>query len=379
MRAMSRLSLWNSGKKSNDYRFFDRTIGEFINCSGTALYVHLYMGPHDQLDNSVYTPPIPGQIVPPVVPGDPVVPVAINERSIQDVLFLENRDRKYSNVVYELRGVYNVADMDFDLKQFGLFLQSDTIFIEIHLNSCIDLCGRRLIAGDVIELPHMRDDTIPLGMPAINKFYVVEDASKASDGYSASWFPHIWRIKCTPMPSSQEFEDILEQKATNPLGFLQGNIGDLLGTMGTELGINEAIVESAKAQVPKRFFETQQFWFVPGKDDRVDPENPWVFAGGGDGIPPNGAVSLGSGTRFPTNVDENSYYLRTDYSPPTLFIFQSNKWTIREVNWRGTEWSVASRLLKTFINNDTIETFADGSTAPQKVMLSKALKPSADF
>jgi len=28
-----------------------------------------------------------------------------------------------------LRGIYNVADVDFDMSQFGLFLQNDTLFM----------------------------------------------------------------------------------------------------------------------------------------------------------------------------------------------------------------------------------------------------------
>lgn len=375
---MPRLSIWNSGRKGQDFQFFDRTISEFFGVGGTAAYVHLYIGPHDQGDGSAYTPPLPGSNA----------PQALSERSIQDVLFLENRDRKYSDVVYELRGIYNVSDADFDLRQFGLFLANDTLFIEFHLNDMIALCGRRLIPGDVIELPHQRDDTIPGGVPASNKFYVVEDANRASDGYSATWFPHIWRVKVSPMPASQEFEDILDQNTTDPLGFSKGKLGDLFTTIGTELGLNDAVVEEAVANVPKRFFETQQFWFVPGNSP-CGGENPWVFAGGGDAIPPNGATPVGSGNRFPSSATIGDYYLRTDYQPAALFRYDSNRWVMQEVNWRGSNWSVAHRLLLTFLNQgvegpnntiiDPVMVRTDGSTTPQKQNLSQALKPRADF
>ena len=334
------------------------------------MYVHLYEGPYDQgPDNPVYTPPDP---------LNPTAPVAINERSIQDVLFLENRDRKYSSTVYELRAIYNVTDADFDLRQFGLFLQNDTLFIEMHLNDCVALCGRRLMSGDVIELPHQRDDTRPDGQPAINKFYVVEDANRASDGYSATWFPHIWRIKVSPMPATQEYQDILDQNAINPLGFIQGKIGDLFSTIGNDLGVDQIVVDQAIAQVPARFFETQQFYYVPGTTGPNGRANPWIFAG--DGVPPDGATLTGSGTTFPNPATQGMYYLRTDYSPPTLFMYNKNRWIIQEVDWRGSEWSVASRLLGAFINtNGASTTYADGTSGPNKQAISKALKPRADF
>ena len=52
---------------------------------------------------------------------------AVKETNIQDLLFLENRDRKYDPDVYSMRGIYNVQDIDFDLSQFGLFLSNDTL------------------------------------------------------------------------------------------------------------------------------------------------------------------------------------------------------------------------------------------------------------
>ena len=71
---------------------------------------------------------------------------------------MENRDRKYDPDVFELRGVYNVSDNDFDLTQFGLFLTNDTLFISFHINDMVERMGRRLMPGDVIELPHLRDE-----------------------------------------------------------------------------------------------------------------------------------------------------------------------------------------------------------------------------
>lgn len=353
---MPRLSLWKSGKKSADYKFTDRIVSEYFGASGTAVYLHKYVGPYDQS-------------------GNPSAAVT-NESDIQDVLFLENRDRKYDDYVYELRGSYTVQDNDFDMKQFGLFLTGDTLWIEFHLNDMFNLVGRKIMPGDVIELPHQRDDMLlDETKPAINKFYVVEDAARAAEGYSATWWPHIWRVRVSPMPASQEYQDILNNQAENPYGIDQGKLGDIISNVGKEMEINDAIVEAAKDSVRKRNFETQQFWVMPGTEQTSNL--PWVYAG--DAIPPNGAVPTGSGTSFPLNPAQGDYFVRIDYEPRALFRYESGKWHIQEQDWRGTEWSVAHRILLTYINNTNITTFDDGLQIPEKQGLFKGMKPKADF
>lgn len=348
---MPRISLWRN-QRGADFKFIDRQVSEWFGASGTSVLLHLYVGPYAQTD-----------------PPKPVAPT-----TIQDVLFLENRDRKYSDQVYDIPGVYNVGDSDFDLRQFGLFLTGDTIFIEFHYHDMLHMLGRKIMSGDVLELPHRRDDAPLNGGQAMNKFYVVEDTSWASDGYSPTWYPHIWRVKCSPMTSAQEYADILDKQAKNPLGFDTGKIGDIMSTIGTSLGINDAVVEEAKANFIKRNFETRQFYVVPG--DETTKQNPWIYAG--DGAPPNGAILVGSGNRFPDSPTEGDYYLRTDYAPHTLFRRISGKWRIQELAYRN-EWTAAHRVLLDFLDNTASSTLASGVTVQQKQALSKAVRPQADF
>ncbi len=103
---MPRLSLYRP-QKSNDYRFLDRTIKEMFVVGGTDLYVHKYLGIPDTGASADLTQPQYDTL-------DPT--------NIQDLLFLENRDRKYDTSIYRIRGHYNVMNLDFDLSQFGLFL-----------------------------------------------------------------------------------------------------------------------------------------------------------------------------------------------------------------------------------------------------------------
>lgn len=371
---MPRLSIWNSGRKGADYRFIDRNISEFFGIGGTAVFCHLYIGPHQQTYEMLNRD---GSTVPAYDPDNPPAePVAGNITSIQDVLFLENRDRKYSTIIYELRGIYNINDLDYDLRQFGMFLQTDTLFIEFHLNDMAAQLGRRLMPGDVLELPHRRDDVVDIDARAINKFYLIEDAVRASSGYSATWFPHIWRVKVSPMPASQEFQDILDQQSQNPLGFDEGTIGSLMSTIGISLGINEAVVNEAKAHVPKRYFETRQFWMVT-PEASGHGSYPWVFAG--DGIPPNGAIPLGAGHRFPEAAVQNDYYLRTDYKPATLFMYDAGAWRMQEQDIRQQDWTAAHGLLLSFLQETGTSIFDDRTSSPTRVALSKAVKPRADF
>ena len=157
--------------RTSDYQFLDRTIKEMYTVGGLDIYIHKYLGP----------------IVDTTGTGnaDATLPVydTTNPLFIEDLLLLENRDRAYDPNVYIMRGVYNTQDIDFDLTQFGLFLNNDTIFITFHYNNMIDMYGRKLMNGDVIEVPNLKD-YYPLDSAiarAIPKYYVIQDASYASE------------------------------------------------------------------------------------------------------------------------------------------------------------------------------------------------------
>ncbi len=348
---MARISLWNHGKKGADYNFIDRQVSEFVSASGTALYIYLYEGSYNE-------------------DGTPT-----EMSQLQDMVFQENRDRIYSKEIYEMRGTYNVQDNDFDLRQFGFFLGGDTVFMEVHLNDMLALCGRKIIAGDVIELPHLRDESGGSNSEAINRFYVVEDAARSANGYSATWYPHLWRIKLSPMPGSEEYADILDRVLEDPFGLdTNGTLGDAISTLMTNMDINEAIVDEAEKWVKERNFETRQFYFV--ESEQMGDQLPWVWAGDDD--PPNGAVLLDSGVVFPENAPEGSFFLKTSFSPHQLYKKVGNKWQLREIDYRMGKWTAAHRIIDSFINNTTNVTI-NGVEMSQKIALSSALPPPPDF
>ena len=195
---MPKLSLYRP-VRSRDFQYLDRNISEMFTVGGLDIFLHKYLGPKVYSDSSELSS------------QDATIPNYgfENPLFIEDLLLLENRDRAYDPNIYVMRGVYRQQDLDFNLTQFGLFLENDTLFIAFHYNDMIDIVGRKLMCGDVLEFPNMADyhplnADIPDPLP---KYYVIQDASYASEGYSQTWLPHLWRVKATPMVNAQEYQE----------------------------------------------------------------------------------------------------------------------------------------------------------------------------
>lgn len=365
---MPRLSLWKENK-GNDYKFVDRIVGEHIYAGGTGVYIHKYVGVYDQgetinEDGSVAKEDATQPNYAKRKASDPKNIVA--ETKIQDLLFLENRDRKYDEIVYEMRGVYAPQDQDFDLTQFGLFLSNDIIYMTFHLNDHMTILGRKLMSGDVLELPHMIDDTgLDNSAGPVRKFYVVEDVVREASGFDANWWPHLIRIKCQALQDTVEYRDILGD------GDKADDLKHILSTYNSEIDISEAILEQAENEVPKHGFDTAHLFFNPG-----DNKKGVLLA---DAVPDNGAEVVGSGSAFPDNATDGAFYLRTDYTPHRLFKKSGNHWLKVEDDERQV-WRAANSVLRRFTDNTTL--IVDGNTGksvPSKQGISKAVKPKSDF
>jgi hypothetical protein len=166
---MPRLSLYKP-QRGNDYSFIDKQVYEMFTVGGTDINIHKFLGAENPSDADAT--------------ADQPQYDAVKETNIQDLLFLENRDRKYDPDVYTMRGIYNVQDIDFNLSQFGLFLSNDTLFLTIHINSSVKTLGRKVMAGDVVELPHLKDEYALNDLSfALKRFYVVEDVNRAAEGF----------------------------------------------------------------------------------------------------------------------------------------------------------------------------------------------------
>ena len=348
---MPRLSLWKP-EKTNDYRFMDRLIREQFMVGGTGVLVHKYLQPADQGASNDPTKPN--------YRADDI----LNETKIQDLLFLETRDRIYDPDIYELRGVYNVGDQDFDLTQFGLFLSADTIYITFHTNDMVDRMGRKLMAGDVIELPHVRDDLLlDETKPAINKFYVIQDASRAAEGFSQTWYPHIWRIKASPMTDAQEYKDILSQTSDNGVDTLK----DALSTYQKELQISNAIIARGEQLAPTILDDGSNILQNTVKPYQADA-NP-VYDHG---------ETVESGLSFPLTPNQGDFFLRTDYTPAVLFAYRGTRWQRMQTANGPVDLKDKVINAASFINN-TATTVVDNKEFPERQALSQVVLPKSDF
>ena len=387
---MPRLSVFKP-EKGNDYKFFDRNIKEMFTVGGTDLHFHKYLGPYDQGDTNKDGEASPTQ---PQYSGD-----SLNERTIQDLLFLENRDRKYSPDVYVIRGIYNVQDIDFNLSQFGMFLQNDTIFLTVHMNDVVERLGRKPMSGDVVEFPHMKDDysldeSIPI---ALKRYYVIEDVNRAAEGFSQTWWPHLLRLKLKTLVDAQEFRDIIGDATT------EGSVANYMSTYNREKTISDQVVAQAEADSPKAGFNYKQYYVAPIDErgnirtdnvqstDRVSSNKTinatidtpasshYGFYLDGDGVAPNGNPA-GFGITFPTsNVDSGDYFLRTDYLPNRLFRYDGLRWIKIEDSVRITMSNTDTKEnWKTKFVNASGTTNINGLTVDQRQSLTNALKPKAD-
>jgi len=387
---MPRLSIFKP-EKGNDYKFFDRNIREMFTVGGTDLHFHKYLGPYDQGETQKDGEASPTQ---PQYSGD-----SLNERTIQDLLFLENRDRKYAQDIYTIRGIYNVQDQDFNLSQFGMFLSNDTLFLTVHLNDSVERLGRKPMSGDVIEFPHMKEDysldeTLPI---ALKRYYVVEDVNRAAEGFSQTWWPHLLRLKMKSLVDSQEYKDIIGDATTT------GSLASYMSTYNKEKEINDKVVEQAELDAPKSGFNYKQYYVTPIDERgnvRTDNVNTaqqrasssqtvnstidtpasshYGFYYDGDGVAPNGEPA-GFGNQFPSDYAKGDYFLRTDFLPSRLFRYDGSRWVKVEDSIRLTTTNNDTRgnYKTSFVNNSTSATI-NGLTVKQRQSLSDALKPKAD-
>jgi hypothetical protein len=401
---MPRLSLYRP-EKGNDFKFLDRLINEQFQVGGTDIYIHKYLGPVNPADGE----------------SSPAVPVNTNpigELGIQDVLLMENRDRHYSPDVYVMRSIYTIQDLDFNLSQFGIFLQNDAIMLHVHLRSSVESLGRKIMSGDVIELPHLKDEyALDDAMVALKRFYVVQEVTRPAAGFSPTWYPHLLKLKCVPMIDSQEFSEILDQEQIDTQGNATNQtLRDLLSTYNNAIATNNAVLAQAEADLPRSGYDTTPYYVVPTNEqgladvEDVSDTNIDTTAEGAidasvvlrspnhnyyvgylteDSTPPNGAPYT-FGIEWPARPIDGQFHLRTDYFPNRLFRFNGIHWikfednvrmdvtnTPRDGNQQTPNTQTRQTEVTSFINNTTTATIGT-KIVQQRQALSKALRPKAD-
>jgi hypothetical protein len=251
------------------------------------------------------------------------------------------------------------------------------------------------------------DDSLPV---ALKRYYVISDCNNAAEGYSATWWPHLWRCKINPLTDSQEYKDILNQIKLDidPITGNTGNVtlGSVSSIIGKYIEINDAILREAETNVPYSGYDISTLYIKstepgggPGDPSGVTADNDTSTADGniintdagiaspdatihgyltGTGGAPNG-LPVYSGIAFPTNPLVGDYALRTDYLPNRLFRWDGRRWVKIEDNVRTTLTPGPNNttLRSSFVNNT--DTFINNSgNVTVRQSLSQALKPKAD-
>ena len=382
---MPRLSLYKP-ERGNDYHFLDKQIQEMFTVGGTDINIHKFLGAQNPVDGEAT--------------ADQPQYDAVKETNIQDLLFLENRDRKYDTDVYTMRGIYNVQDIDFDLSAFGLFLSNDTLFMTIHINSSVKTLGRKIMSGDVIELPHLKDEYALNDYDvALKRFYVVEDVNRAAEGFSQTWYPHLYRLKLKQIYDGQEYAEILDLPASEGS---DTTLRDILSTYEKEMQISDAVVAQAEANAPKSGYDISHYYTVSTNDDgsvalqtaddtdieasnidrtvdevvsRPEREGYTGYLVGTGDAAPNGAP-FGFGIQFPTLNEEGDYFLRTDFLPNRMFRYDGTRWVkVTDDIRMDLSNTLERQTYKTTFINNTKTSQIDGETVEERQSLSNALRP----
>ena len=374
-----RISMWQNGKYGQDSIWFDRHISESFTMGGVGMGIWKYLGAaNPNVTNDATQPQYPN----------------MSAQNIQDLLFLENRDRKYSKDAFILRGHYNVAEIDLALSNFGLFIDNGSLYVTFHLKDMVDTIGRKLMSGDVLEFFNLKefynlDETVPV---ALKRYYVVQEASRSAIGFDAQWWSHLWRVKCNPMVDSQEFSDILNKTVIGLNGkpvLINGNTttySNITSSLDTYLNIGNAIVSQAAYNTPESGYNTDALWspiFVDGNpkkgvlpaNSNSSPEQKFTgyLVGNGEAID---GYPVTSATAFPTSPNIGDYILRTDYFPARLYRYSNNHWQFVNSDVRSPLTNgLGIKQTDQFINNSNTFINSANITIPVLQPLNELFRP----
>lgn len=315
---MAQFRMWRDNK-SNNYKFADRKIKSFFDISGTKMMIHKYVGTYDDR-------------------GNPVDGV-----KIQDLLFMETRDRRYSPDIIEMMSIYEMSDDDFELSQFG-FMKTDTLYLDFHINEMVKRVGRKLSSGDVIELIHLRDDLLEGSEGGYNAFFVVEEGRRPVAGYHANWLPHMWRVRVSKITDSPMYNDIIDNN-------------DFMGVLDRLEESNNTIVNEATNDVPDEQANIDYVYDIR-YDGQITPPNDLDL----DQIPRD--------TTFPMDAEDGDYVIRTDYKPNQLFQYVEGVWRI--VQMKDKKWYGPHEYTESFVQNDN-ESCIDGETVKERNYITNPL------
>lgn len=278
--------------------------------------------------------------------------IVTNISNIQDKLFLENRDRDYAKEPITIKGSYDMLDTTTDLTEWGIQLPNQMMYVMVGFQSSVELLGRPLVIGDIIELPSEAQFSPTL--ERVEKWMEVTDIGWSTEGYAPGWLPTLQRVILQPAYATQETQDIF--------GDLAENFVDDTGLVDNGDGqnpryqdwsdVSDAVKKEAESDVPMsgRDFTNSVRHFSDEELERAKEQDVENLQSVGlnrtalyveDAMPPNNEPFT-EGPEFPDNPKHGAYHRMTYEGlsfdvPARLYRFSSKKgrWVFLERDKRG--------------------------------------------
>ncbi len=299
--------------------------------------------------------------------------IATDVYNIQDKVFLENRDREYSKDVITLKGSYDLLDTQSELSRFGIEVPSQSFYLTVNFSRCVELLGRPLIVGDIIEMPS--EAQYSAKMERIQKWMEVTDVAWSTEGYTPGWQPTLLRIILQPAYATQETQDIFGDMAETQLddtGLFDGYGDGFREYIQDYSDVSQTIKAEAKEDVPQRgiefnstvrAFEQEEvdaFQQQAGSDAKslqsigLAPTSLYVE----DAMPPNNAPFT-EGPDLPTSGNNGDYH-RLTYEglskdvPARLYRYSGakNRWIWLETD-RRSQYDGVEPTLQEYLTSPT--------------------------
>ena len=303
------------GKMSQTSAFISELVKGQIEIPGIPVCVYRYVGTPEQHKDALGIDKT----------GKPNTTISMGTfLNIQDTILMENRDRLYNvDSVPILRGVYQISAFELEYARFGTMVSNEMITLEFHVGTMELQLGRRMIEGDVIEMPHLKD--VALDGRIQRRFFEVTKTTFSPTGYDPGWAKHVFGVVVRPLKHQQEFIQIMEQRDEYGKTVAEQN-----SNLPTLLGITEANQTLAGEHAKTTGFDRSLMWIDPANPSRP----PDLFS---DTItPPDGSIPIGQGNTFPSDVPDGSWFVRTDMYPARLYRLTNSKWRVYSVDHKRT-------------------------------------------
>lgn len=308
--------------RDKTFNYIDNVTKTFYEMGGGLVHVYPLLGTYD---NSGNFKPIEDE----------------NGINVGDSILNENNKRKYSHTTYELYMITNINPPNFSFNFSGInIVDTTTAEFSIHYNSMIAALNRKIIVGDVFEIPWQRDMDVLGKNRAQSKFMVVTESAREESGWGPNYHFYTWKIKAKPITDSPEYSDLFNNE--DPIqggedGFYE-DLGSINGGGGMDKGASQDdelqdIVDDILDETEGEDGSEDNNWETTGVSYRLYNEhnvfmkiNDKYYIGdrpnivGIDGIPAEKTCEeVKYGENFPKDMPEDSYFLRTDYLPPRLY------------------------------------------------------------